>query len=177
MSETLSSCCGASDRSTSYDGPSYGDLGLCSECRDHCEYIDADEDGVTFTDGSPIEVNERGIIQLREFSPEQQAIITAAANAPDGSTCCDDCLSPEGDHDFGYGGGPQAVPASCNDETCDCHTMPVNSLPITSNYHAALHRKLLFMLIMTAMVAFVSGWALGIKHGGDNALTVMEASR
>lgn len=34
----LSNCCGTPSRGTTMDGPSYDDLGLCPECRDHCDY-------------------------------------------------------------------------------------------------------------------------------------------
>lgn len=39
--ETTSECCGAADRDAGYgDGPSYSDVGLCSDCKDHCEYTE-----------------------------------------------------------------------------------------------------------------------------------------
>jgi len=35
----ISTCCGAQDRPTSIDGPSYEDVGYCPECGDHTEFI------------------------------------------------------------------------------------------------------------------------------------------
>lgn len=36
----VSDCCGADDRPVCWDGPSYGDLGICPDCRDHCEFAE-----------------------------------------------------------------------------------------------------------------------------------------
>lgn len=44
--EQVSDCCGAPDRPLPDWDSSYSDHGLCSECKDHCEYIDAEDDDV-----------------------------------------------------------------------------------------------------------------------------------
>jgi len=41
MSKLVSDCCGASPRSNG-DNDSV-DYGICSECGEHCEFVDADE--------------------------------------------------------------------------------------------------------------------------------------
>jgi len=40
----ISECCSAPDGSTSIDGPTWSDLGICPECRDHCEFVEIEED-------------------------------------------------------------------------------------------------------------------------------------
>ena len=40
----ISECCGAPDGSTTEDGPSWSDIGICPECKDHCEFIEPKED-------------------------------------------------------------------------------------------------------------------------------------
>jgi predicted amidophosphoribosyltransferase len=40
----VSTCCGATDRPTSDDGPSYEDVGFCSECKDHTDYVEVCEE-------------------------------------------------------------------------------------------------------------------------------------
>lgn len=58
---TISDCCGAEPRGS--DIP-WTDIGICPDCRDHCEYIEEDDE-ITFTDGTPIMVNQHtGIIDL-----------------------------------------------------------------------------------------------------------------
>ena len=45
MSEAkLSNCCGSEDGATSIDGPSWSDVGICPDCREHCEFIEAEEE-------------------------------------------------------------------------------------------------------------------------------------
>jgi len=43
--EKVSSCCGAGDRPCSEDGPSFEDIGICPDCRDHCEFVELAENG------------------------------------------------------------------------------------------------------------------------------------
>jgi len=38
--EKVSNCCWAEDRDVSEDGPDWSTLGLCSECKEHCEFIE-----------------------------------------------------------------------------------------------------------------------------------------
>ena len=46
--EKISNCCGAEDRMVGYDGPSFSDMDICPECKDHCEFIEEeDEDNST----------------------------------------------------------------------------------------------------------------------------------
>ena len=40
---SVSNCCGAEDGCTSLDGPSWSDIGICPDCREHCEFIEEDE--------------------------------------------------------------------------------------------------------------------------------------
>lgn len=41
----VSDCCGAADRDAGDgDGPSYEDIGFCPECRDHCEFVEEEDD-------------------------------------------------------------------------------------------------------------------------------------
>lgn len=34
----LSSCCGAENRMTNINGPDFKDIGICPDCKDHCEF-------------------------------------------------------------------------------------------------------------------------------------------
>ena len=38
-----SNCCGVEDRSVSEDGPEWSDIGLCPECREHCEFVEEND--------------------------------------------------------------------------------------------------------------------------------------
>lgn len=42
-SQRVSNCCGAEDRPCTIDGPSYSDIGICPDCREHCEFEEIDE--------------------------------------------------------------------------------------------------------------------------------------
>ena len=42
MSEKVSNCCGAAPLEDFETGASYEDVGICSDCKEHCEYIDED---------------------------------------------------------------------------------------------------------------------------------------
>lgn len=42
--QQVSDCCGAADRDTGDCDSSYADFGLCSQCKDHCEYVDEEEE-------------------------------------------------------------------------------------------------------------------------------------
>jgi hypothetical protein len=39
-----SNCCGAEDGMARYDGPSWSDIGICPNCRDHCEFENDEEE-------------------------------------------------------------------------------------------------------------------------------------
>jgi len=39
-----SDCCGALDGEATEDGPSWSDVGICPDCREHCEFVE-EEDG------------------------------------------------------------------------------------------------------------------------------------
>jgi hypothetical protein len=41
--EKVSSCCSVPDRPMGEDGPSFEDVGLCPNCREHCEF-EAEDD-------------------------------------------------------------------------------------------------------------------------------------
>lgn len=57
----ISSCCGATEQA---DIPFNGDGGFCSDCKDHCEYIEIEyEDPVTFEDGEEMAFDGDGILQ------------------------------------------------------------------------------------------------------------------
>ena len=43
----VSECCGAKSGSTHEDGPSWADIGVCPECREHCEFVDTTEEETT----------------------------------------------------------------------------------------------------------------------------------
>ena len=40
----VSNCCSVADRLQSEDGPSYSDIGICPKCKEHCEFVNEDED-------------------------------------------------------------------------------------------------------------------------------------
>jgi hypothetical protein len=42
--EKVSSCCGEPDRDTGDCDVSYGDFGLCSGCKEHCEYVEEEDE-------------------------------------------------------------------------------------------------------------------------------------
>lgn len=44
MNEPVSDCCGAPDEPVSLDGPSWGDLGICPQCREHCDFVEEEEE-------------------------------------------------------------------------------------------------------------------------------------
>lgn len=39
----VSDCCGAENGPASEDGPNWMDIDLCPACREHCGWLDADE--------------------------------------------------------------------------------------------------------------------------------------
>ena len=41
---TYSSCCGIEDGCTSLDGPSWSDIGICPDCKDHCDFIEGEDE-------------------------------------------------------------------------------------------------------------------------------------
>jgi len=43
MSELVSNCCGAAPLEHFETGMSTEDIGICPDCREHCEYIDLDD--------------------------------------------------------------------------------------------------------------------------------------
>lgn len=40
----VSDCCGAHDGACGIDGPDFSDVGICPECREHCEFVEEEED-------------------------------------------------------------------------------------------------------------------------------------
>lgn len=36
----VSNCCGAENRMVDVDGPDYTDIGMCPNCKEHCEFIE-----------------------------------------------------------------------------------------------------------------------------------------
>jgi len=40
--ELFSDCCNAEDRATDIDGPYYSEIGICPECKEHCEFDNGD---------------------------------------------------------------------------------------------------------------------------------------
>jgi hypothetical protein len=39
-----SDCCGALDGEATEDGPSWSDVGICPDCREHCEFVDEEQE-------------------------------------------------------------------------------------------------------------------------------------
>ena len=50
--DKVSDCCGAEDGPTSLDGPFWSDIGVCPDCREHCEFIEPEEEFVICPDCS-----------------------------------------------------------------------------------------------------------------------------
>lgn len=40
----VSNCCGAPNRATCYGGPDYIDLEMCPNCKEHCEFINTNDE-------------------------------------------------------------------------------------------------------------------------------------
>jgi hypothetical protein len=38
-----SNCCYEADTGTSIDGPKYSELGICPDCKEHCDFLTAEE--------------------------------------------------------------------------------------------------------------------------------------
>lgn len=56
MPELRSSCCDANESALA---------SICSDCKSHADFIDLDNDEVIrFTDGTPVEFDENGIISI-----------------------------------------------------------------------------------------------------------------
>ena len=45
IANKVSNCCGASDGPATQDGPHWSDIGICPECKEHCEFVKEDEEG------------------------------------------------------------------------------------------------------------------------------------
>jgi hypothetical protein len=45
---SISECCGAKDGESVEDGPAWSDIGICPECRDHCEFVEEKEEEVEY---------------------------------------------------------------------------------------------------------------------------------
>ena len=52
--ELVSDCCGAEDGPVSIDGPSWSDVGICPDCREHCEFVEADDEPCESCRGSGV---------------------------------------------------------------------------------------------------------------------------
>ncbi len=39
-----SNCCGVADTGISIDGPDFSDIGICPECKEHCEFEEEEEE-------------------------------------------------------------------------------------------------------------------------------------
>ena len=41
---TVSTCCSAPDGPAGEDGPFWSDIGVCPDCKEHCEFTESEED-------------------------------------------------------------------------------------------------------------------------------------
>ena len=70
----ISNCCSCPDSSMSIDGPEYSDLGICPDCKEHCEFVEEDmsQDRVELEVNSEAWYKEQD--QDRKWIEEQEAI-------------------------------------------------------------------------------------------------------
>lgn len=40
----VSNCCGEVDRLSDINGPDWSTLGMCPRCKEHCEFVDIDDE-------------------------------------------------------------------------------------------------------------------------------------
>jgi hypothetical protein len=44
MAELVSGCCGAPNGMITLDGSDYKDIGICPRCKEHCDWVDLEEE-------------------------------------------------------------------------------------------------------------------------------------